>query len=76
MYGKLSDLIGRKPVLYASIALFLFGSAMCGAAQSFIWLVLCRGVQGIGGGGIFQMIMITVSDISKFSYNYFWILDN
>lgn len=66
LYGKLSDIAGRKPVLFASIGLFLFGSAMCGAAQSFIWLVLCRGVQGIGGGGIFQMTMITASDISTY----------
>lgn len=66
LYGKLSDIAGRKPVLFASIVLFLFGSAMCGAAQSFIWLAVCRGVQGIGGGGIFQMTMITVSDISTY----------
>lgn len=63
MYGKLSDIIGRKPILYASIVVFLFGSAMCGAAQSMIWLVVCRAVQGIGGGGIIQMVQITISDI-------------
>lgn len=71
LYGKLSDIIGRKPILFASIGLFLFGSAMCGAAQNFIWLVLCRGVQGIGGGGIVQMVMITISDISK--YDFFFV---
>ncbi|KZV94441.1 MFS general substrate transporter [Exidia glandulosa HHB12029] len=63
-YGKLSDLVGRKPILYTSIAIFLFGSAMCGAAQSFIWLVLARGVQGIGGGGVIQLVQITISDIT------------
>ncbi|KDN44417.1 hypothetical protein RSAG8_05464, partial [Rhizoctonia solani AG-8 WAC10335] len=50
LYGKLSDLIGRKPVLFAAIAVFLIGSALCG-------------VQGIGGGGIMQMTMITIGDI-------------
>ena len=86
LYGKLAVIIGRKPVLFFAIGIFLFGSAMCGAAQSFIWLALCtciykilmvllrshawlyagRGVQGIGGGGIIQMVMVTISDISKF----------
>ena len=65
MYGKLSDIIGRKPILFGSIGIFIFGSALCGAAQSFIWLALCRGVQGIGAGGIMQMTTITVADISE-----------
>ncbi|KAI0647025.1 MFS amino acid permease [Trametes meyenii] len=63
LYGKISDIIGRKLVLYTSIVIFLFGSALCGAAQNMIWLVVCRAVQGIGGGGIIQMVQITISDI-------------
>ncbi|THH27245.1 hypothetical protein EUX98_g6938 [Antrodiella citrinella] len=63
IYGKLSDIVGRKPVLYTSIVIFLIGSALCGAAQNMVWLVVCRAVQGIGGGGIIQMVQITVSDI-------------
>ncbi|KAG9127819.1 hypothetical protein FRC07_008829 [Ceratobasidium sp. 392] len=63
LYGKLSDLVGRKPILFAAIGIFLIGSALCGAAQNFAWLAVCRGVQGIGGGGIMQMTMITISDI-------------
>jgi EmrB/QacA subfamily drug resistance transporter len=63
LYGKLSDLIGRKPILYASIVIFLTGSALCGAAQSITWLVVSRAVQGIGGGGIMQLVNITISDI-------------
>ncbi|QRV79122.1 major facilitator superfamily transporter [Ceratobasidium sp. AG-Ba] len=63
LYGKLSDLVGRKPILFAAIAVFLIGSALCGAAQTFTWLAICRGVQGIGGGGIIQMTMITIGDI-------------
>lgn len=63
LYGKLSDLIGRKPVLYSSIVVFLIGSALCGAAQSMVWLVIARAVQGIGGGGIIQLVNITISDI-------------
>ncbi|KAG9226121.1 hypothetical protein CCMSSC00406_0005032 [Pleurotus cornucopiae] len=63
LYGKLSDLIGRKPVLYSSIIVFLIGSALCGAAQNLVWLIVCRAVQGIGGGGIIQLVNITISDI-------------
>ncbi|KAL5523984.1 hypothetical protein ACEPAG_8157 [Sanghuangporus baumii] len=65
LYGKFSDTIGRKPILFFSIGVFLFGSALCGAAQSFIWLARCRGVQGIGAGGCMQMTMITMSDITS-----------
>lgn len=42
---------------------FKFGSAMCGAAQSMIWLIVSRAIQGIGGGGIIQLVVITISDI-------------
>ncbi|KAE9409561.1 MFS amino acid permease [Gymnopus androsaceus JB14] len=63
LYGKLSDITGRKPILYGCILIFLFGSAMCGAAQSMVWLIVCRAVQGIGGGGIIQLVNITISDI-------------
>ncbi|KAJ7510006.1 MFS general substrate transporter [Mycena galericulata] len=63
LYGKLSDIFGRKPLLYSSIGVFLIGSALCGAAQNMTWLVVCRAVQGIGGGGIMQLVNITISDI-------------
>ncbi|KAF9651438.1 MFS general substrate transporter [Thelephora ganbajun] len=63
LYGKLSDIMGRKPILYGCIVIFLIGSALCGAAQSMIWLIVARAVQGIGGGGIIQLVQITISDI-------------
>ena len=63
LYGKFSNMFGRKPVLYSSILVFLLGSALCGAAQSLTWLIVCRAVQGLGGGGIMQMVMITMADI-------------
>ncbi|KAK7686305.1 hypothetical protein QCA50_010529 [Cerrena zonata] len=63
LYGKLSDLVGRKAILYPAIVVFLIGSALCGAAQSMVWLIVARAVQGIGGGGIVQMINIVISDI-------------
>ncbi|PPQ63069.1 hypothetical protein CVT24_005924 [Panaeolus cyanescens] len=63
LYGKFSDIAGRKPILYASIVFFLIGSALCGAAQNMVWLVVSRAIQGIGGGGIIQLVNITISDI-------------
>ncbi|EJU01144.1 MFS general substrate transporter [Dacryopinax primogenitus] len=63
IYGKTSDLFGRKPVLYTCILIFLGASALCGAAQSMIWLIVCRAVQGIGGGGVVALVITVMSDI-------------
>ncbi|KAG6371837.1 MFS general substrate transporter, partial [Boletus reticuloceps] len=63
LYGKLSGVFGRKPLLYSCIAVFLFASALCGGAQSMTWLIGCRALQGIGGGGLIQLSLITISDI-------------
>ena len=63
LWGKLSDAVGRKPCLFTSIVLFIVASALCGAAQDMTWLIVCRAVQGIGGGGIIQLVQITISDI-------------
>lgn len=63
LYGRLSDLTGRKPLLYGAIIIFLFGSALCGAAQNMAWLDAARGIQGIGGGGIIALINIIIGDI-------------
>lgn len=63
LYAKLSDILGRKPILYGCILVFLVGSALCGAAQNMTWLIVCRAVQGIGGGGILQLVNITISDV-------------
>jgi EmrB/QacA subfamily drug resistance transporter len=52
VWGKLGDLVGRKSMYLASIAVFIVGSALCGAAQSMGELIAFRIVQGIGAGGI------------------------
>lgn len=67
LWGILSDLIGRKPILYFGIVIFILGSALCGAAKSMTWLIVCRAVQGIGGGCIIQLTQITISDIVSLS---------
>ncbi|MGX9889283.1 MDR family MFS transporter [Streptomyces sp. NPDC002276] len=52
IWGKSGDLFGRKPMYLASIAVFIAGSALCGAAQSMGELIAFRVVQGVGAGGI------------------------
>ncbi|MEU3737601.1 MDR family MFS transporter [Streptomyces sp. NPDC032198] len=52
IWGKFGDLVGRKPMYLASIAVFVLGSALCGAAQSMTELIAFRALQGIGAGGI------------------------
>jgi EmrB/QacA subfamily drug resistance transporter len=61
--GKLGDIYGRKPVFQFSIAVFLIGSALCGTARGMLWLVLFRGLQGIGGGGLNSLVMAIIGDV-------------
>ena len=63
IFGKLGDMYGRKPVFQLSIAVFLAGSALCGTAASMLWLVLFRGLQGIGGGGLNSLVMAITGDV-------------
>ncbi|KAJ7180875.1 major facilitator superfamily domain-containing protein [Mycena filopes] len=63
LWGKLSDVVGRKAILYPSIAIFLLGSGLCGAATSMSFLIGCRALQGVGGGGIIVMVQVVLSDI-------------
>src|SRR5271156_2125930 len=46
LYGKLSDMYGRKALFYVAITIFLIGSVLCGAAQTMFQLILFRAVQG------------------------------
>lgn len=50
IYGKLSDILGRKPVLLFGIVVFLIGSLLCGFANSMTELIIYRFVQGFGAG--------------------------
>jgi EmrB/QacA subfamily drug resistance transporter len=60
IWGKLGDIFGHKHTFMASIGLFLFGSALCGASQDMTELVLFRGVQGLGAGGLIVGIMSVI----------------
>jgi EmrB/QacA subfamily drug resistance transporter len=61
--SKLSDIYGRKVMFYFNVLIFLTGSALCGAAQSMIWLIAARALQGIGGGGLLTAAFTIIADI-------------
>jgi len=63
IYGKLSDLYGRKPLLTFGIALFLVGSALSGLSQEMWQLILFRGIQGVGAGSIFPIALAVIGDM-------------
>ena len=63
IYGKLGDIHGRRPLFLLSIAIFLVGSALCGLAQNMPELIVFRGIQGLGAGGLFPLALATVGNI-------------
>ncbi|MFC0270722.1 MDR family MFS transporter [Metabacillus herbersteinensis] len=63
IYGKLSDLFGRKPVLMVGIVIFLIGSLLCGLASSMEMLIAARFVQGFGAGAVMPIASTIVGDI-------------
>ncbi|HEY3071673.1 MAG TPA: MDR family MFS transporter [Candidatus Limnocylindrales bacterium] len=63
IYGKLSDLYGRKPLLIFGISLFLIGSALSGLSQEMWQLILFRGIQGLGAGALFPIALAVIGDL-------------
>lgn len=63
LFGKISDLYGRRRLFQAAIVTFVAGSALAGAAQNMLQLVAFRGLQGIGGGGLIAMAQVIIGDV-------------
>ncbi|HEY4384356.1 MAG TPA: MDR family MFS transporter, partial [Ktedonobacteraceae bacterium] len=63
IYGKLSDIFGRKPIFLVGVVLFLLGSAASGASQSMIQLVIFRAFQGIGAAALMPIAIAVIGDI-------------
>lgn len=63
LFGKISDIRGRRRTFQIAIVMFLIGSVACGLAQDMTQLVVARGLQGIGGGGLFSMAFVILGDV-------------
>ncbi|KAI8380526.1 major facilitator superfamily domain-containing protein [Choanephora cucurbitarum] len=63
LYGKLSDIYGRKTTLVTIVCFFLLGSLLCGAAGSMVQLSIARAIAGLGGGGIMTMASVVIHDL-------------
>ncbi|KAK7047800.1 hypothetical protein VNI00_006128 [Paramarasmius palmivorus] len=61
--SKLTDIVGRKPVLIASTLFFMLWSGACGGAKSMTQLIVFRAMQGIGGSAIYSGVVVTISTI-------------
>jgi MFS family permease len=72
LYGKASDIWGRKPILFVALGFFEIGSALCGASQNMHMLIASRVIQGIGGGGIMGLVNIIITDLTSLRYSPFF----
>ena len=63
IWGRFSDIFGRKVILLICLGIFMLGDLLCGFARSEIQLYFFRAIAGVGGGGINSLCMIIVSDI-------------
>jgi EmrB/QacA subfamily drug resistance transporter len=63
LYGKFSDMHGRRPLFVVAILVFIAGSALCGLAPSMTGLILFRGLQGLGAGGLMVLAQTAIADL-------------
>ncbi|KAJ5928916.1 hypothetical protein N7466_007872 [Penicillium verhagenii] len=63
LYGRISDISGRKPVLLVSVACIMLGNFLSGWAKTPAWLYVSRAISGIGAGGISSLVSIIISDL-------------
>src|ERR687894_2681325 len=63
LWGKISDLYGRRNIFQAAILIFLAGSVLCGLSQNLPQLIAFRAIQGIGGGGLMGLAFSIIGDI-------------
>lgn len=63
IWGKVSDIFGRKPILLVTNAIFFVGSLLAGVSVNIDMLIAARAIQGIGGGGLITLVNIAISDL-------------
>ncbi len=69
VWGKVSDIWGRKPVLLIAIGTFFAGSVLSATAVSMGMLIAGRTVQGLGGGGLLTLSIIVIADLFSLRYD-------
>src|ERR1700726_762924 len=63
VFGTLSDIDGRRAMIITALSLFIAGSVLCGLAPNMPVLILARGLQGLGGGGILPIVQTVIADV-------------
>ncbi|MFZ5671525.1 MAG: MDR family MFS transporter [Pseudomonadota bacterium] len=63
LYGKISDIAGRRVTLLVAIGIFMLGSILCALAPTMLALILARALQGLGGGGLISLAQTIIADI-------------
>src|SRR3981081_143927 len=63
VFGTLADIYGRRAMIIAALSLFIAGSILCALAPNMSVLILARGLQGLGGGGIMPIVQTLISDV-------------
>jgi EmrB/QacA subfamily drug resistance transporter len=63
LYGKLSDIYGRRPIMSLALGVFLIGSVICALAPSMLVIIVGRAVQGLGGGGLVALAQTVIADV-------------
>ena len=63
MYGKFADIFGRKSIMLFALTIFTISSILCGVSGNMDMLIIFRGIQGIGGGGLMSLCMILIADV-------------
>ncbi|KAK5651526.1 hypothetical protein OQA88_11980 [Cercophora sp. LCS_1] len=63
LWGKISDIWGRKPIMLMAVGIFWVGSLLCALSRNMGMLIAVRAIQGVGGGGIIVLVNICISDL-------------
>lgn len=81
MWGKISDIWGRKPIMLIAVAVFWVGSLLSAVSVNMGMLIVARAVQGVGGGGIVILVNVCISDLfsmrkrGEFGFFFFSVLE-